>query len=183
MKLLFLYISLSCCTEALAFVLTKNSSNNLWIENGFVLLECVLLSLILIKSGLNEVSRLVVYFIPAWVVVWTVSTFMFDGSFFKFNVYGHLVEAVVLVVMSAALLVRLSSQIDEDIFRDARFWIASAILILFAVNMLVYSLANYFFTELSSQAFLKVWVIHSISNIIANLLFSMGFVCKPSKTI
>jgi hypothetical protein len=64
-----------------------------------------------------------------------------------------------------------------DIEKQGLFWINAGVLIYYAVNIFLFMI----FTQIPIENRHNYYIINSITNIIANILFSVGLFCKPQK--
>jgi hypothetical protein len=55
------------------------------------------------------------------------------------------------------------------------FWINAGMLFYFAINIFVFML----FKRILSEHKVSLYVINNLSNIVANILFTVGLLCKP----
>jgi hypothetical protein len=62
--------------------------------------------------------------------------------------------------------------------KQGMFWINAGVLIYFSVNIFLFMLFN----KISSAERSNYYMMQSVSNIVANLLYSVGLLCKPQKT-
>jgi disulfide bond formation protein DsbB len=65
-----------------------------------------------------------------------------------------------------------------DIEKQGLFWINAGVLIYYAVNIFLFMI----FTHIPIEDRPNYYIINSITNIIANILYSVGLLCKPQKT-
>jgi hypothetical protein len=87
--------------------------------------------------------------------------------------------SIFLIVLSLIYFYQLLS-IQEYVYIEKQgwFWINAGVLFYSAVNIFLFMLFNQLPLALRSNFFM----IHSTTNIIANLLYSTGLLCKPQKT-
>lgn len=89
-------------------------------------------------------------------------------------------ESVFLIVLALLYFYQLLNRQEFiHIEKQAFFWINSGVLIYFSVNIFLFML----FSRIAADEIQHYWVIHSVSNLIANLLYAIGLLCKPQKTI
>lgn len=58
------------------------------------------------------------------------------------------------------------------------FWINAGVLFYFSINIFLFML----FQRILADHHEEYYMIHNVTNIVANLLFSIGLLCKPQKT-
>ncbi len=179
---LFIFFLISAITEFIAHSLKRNGVNNLWLGNIFFLLEYVFWSFIIAQWLHSKKIRLFIFiFLPAYFIIWCVTTFMVL-DFYMFNSYARTIESLVFVFLSCFLLIAVSTDTTQLIFKNPKFWFGSALLIYFSVNLIVFGTANYISSN-QEQLMNNTWIIHSFTNIFANLLFAIGFLCIRQKAI
>ena len=182
LKWLFLFFLVSAVTEFVAHILKMNSVNNLWLGNIFFLLECFFWSIIITWWLDSKKVRLFIsVFLPAFLIFWAFTTF-FVLDFFVFNNYARTIESFAFVFLSCFLLIAVSTDTSEVIFKNPKFWFGSALLIYFSVNLIVFGTVNYILSN-HGQLMDNTWMIHSVTNIFANLLFAIGFLWIRQKAI
>jgi len=72
----------------------------------------------------------------------------------------------------------LTRQEFVHIEKQALFWINAGVLFYFSVNIFLFMLWN----KISQADKPEYYMVQSVTNIIANLLYSVGLLCKPQKT-
>jgi hypothetical protein len=180
--ILLIFFFVSFLVELTATILNFQSVNNLWLGNIFSLAECFFWGII-IRAWFppGKIRVLILIFLFLFFSVWCYSTFIQLGLF-QFNNYMRAVESVVFIFLSCFLLFNVSLDTSEIIFKNPKFWFGSGLLIYFSLNLIVFGTVNFVLSN-HTQLMIKTWVIHSITNIIANLLFTTGFLCIKRKMI
>ena len=176
LKLLSVFFGIGVVTEAIVLSTSYFQVNNLWLINIFVLLEGFVLMYLIGKWFDSKRLFLVSMFLFVIYGIFWFITSLVSGNIFEFNRHEKTAKAIVLVLLSGTLLIRLSMNEQIDLLKDYRFWMTSAVLIYFAVTLIVYSTAS-LMLNVSHYLMHYTWSIHSGINIIANLLFTHGFVC------
>ena len=69
----------------------------------------------------------------------------------------------------------LTRQEFVHIEKQALFWINAGMLFYFAINIFVFML----FKRILSEHKVSLYVINNLTNIVANILFTVGMLCKP----
>jgi len=179
--LLFVLVCISFVVEIVAGILSANTQNNLWLGNIFFLVEGLLWCLVLRQWLESRKLRLFIFiFMVIYVIVWTLTTF-FVLDFYKFNSYARSLESFVFVFLSCFLMMAVSTDTSQVIFKNPKFWFGSALLIYFSVNLIVFGTVNYMATQRTLMD--NTWMIHSVTNIFANLLFAVAFLCIRPRAI
>ena len=123
------------------------------------------------------------YFIllSSFMIYWIYSTF-FSQNFSEANAFARTIGCLVVAAYAGANLIQLSKRTDITLFRNAQFWIGSGALLYFSFTTLVFGI----YQTIANNNYLlglyyPVWDVHLIMNILANLLYSIAFMCR-SKT-
>ena len=179
--LLFILVCVSFIVEIVADILSINTRNNLWLGNIFFLVEGFLWSLILRQWLESKKLRAFIFiFLVVYLMLWIFTTF-YVLNFYKFNNYARSLESLIFVFLSCFLMMAISTDTSQIIFKNPKFWFGSALLIYFSVNLIVFGTVNYMATQRALVD--NTWMIHSFTNIFANLLFAVGFLCIRPKVI
>jgi len=179
---LFVFFLFSMVIEFVAHSLKQRGINNLWLGNIYFLVECFVLSIIIARWLKSKRLRIfIAVFLAAYLVVWIFTTF-FVLDFYIFNNYARTVESFVFVFLSCFVLMTVSTDTSQVIFQNPKFWFGSALLIYFSVNLIVFGTVNYISSN-HGHLMDNTWMIHSVTNIFANLLFAIGFLCIRREVI
>jgi hypothetical protein len=180
LRLLVFFFGFATVVEIVMFTLSRYHLNNLWLLNIFVLTEGFVLCYVLGKwLETRKIFLAAMILFSLYFIFWCLTTFGEQGIF-EFNNKEMSFKSIILIFLSGYLLIRLSQEEDTFPLQNFKFWIASAVLIYFSVNLIVFATAN-FLLEDKFHAMHYSWTIHSIINIIANLLFAYGFLCYSPK--
>lgn len=86
--------------------------------------------------------------------------------------------SVLLIILSLIYFYQLLNPLEfVHIEKQSLFWINAGVLFYSAVNIFLFMLMNRI--PKADQA--NYYMIHSVTNIIANILYSVGLFCKPQK--
>lgn len=174
-SLLGLYI----VSDLISMTMALQGVRNLWFLNCVC---CLDFSLFLVVFSLWEPEqgrRLLLGLIPVALIGWFLTQWL-AGGVTAFNYVGRSLQSIVLVGLSIRTLHRLAIEGEVVLWRDPRFWVALGVLVNFSGSTFAYALGF-----LMEQRFMvAIWPLHLASSILANLLFTGGFLClhKPSPT-
>lgn len=178
--LLFVFVTISAAVEIASALLSMKGINNLWMGNIFFLVECFFLGIIIWQWLESKKLRIFIFvFLVTFLPVWVFTTF-FVLDFYKFNNYARAIESIVFVFLACFLLIAVSTDASQAIYKNPKFWFGSGLLIYFSVNLVVFGTVNYILLN-REHLMDNTWVIHSVTNIFANLLFATGFLCIKRK--
>ncbi|MFQ5605077.1 MAG: hypothetical protein ACE5HS_17575 [bacterium] len=141
---------------------------NIWLYHFYTLGEYCFLVLIFSSWQKNVVFKKVLRLsILMFAVIWIIAKIFFE-KFDQPDNYTASLECVFLVGIAALTMYEVHRESMKSLFRDERFWVASAVLIYFTGNLLSFALSN----------LIGNWSFHhSLLNIISNLFYAGGFVC------
>lgn len=87
--------------------------------------------------------------------------------------------SVLLIILSLIYFYQLLNPLEfVHIEKQGLFWINAGVLFYSAVNIFLFMLLN----QIPNDDRPNYYMIHSATNIIANILYSIGLLCKPQKT-
>ena len=87
--------------------------------------------------------------------------------------------SILLIVLSLIYFYQMLNPLKYvDIEKQGLFWINAGVLFYFAVNIFLFMI----FTQIPVKEQGNYYIINSVTNIIANILYSVGLFCKPQKT-
>jgi hypothetical protein len=91
---------------------------------------------------------------------------------------SNTILCLLLIPLSLSYFYQIFSRQEfTHIEKQGMFWINAGVLIYFSINIFLFMLYNKF-SSVEKQEF---YMMQSITNIIANLLYSVGLLCKPHK--
>ena len=111
-------------------------------------------------------------------IVMIVNAIFIEGIWMYPSV-SNTVLSVLLIILSLIYFYQLLNlQEFTYIEKQGMFWINSGVLFYFAINIFLFMLYN----KINPAHRNDYYMMQSVTNIIANLLFSVGLLCKPQKT-
>jgi hypothetical protein len=174
LKLLGWLFIVSALIETYCLVTSQYRINNVWLLNIYNVLEGFVFFYICARwfqSG--RLFRFIMGAFIVYVMYWTYSTFI-TGSLFEFNEKEKTLKGILLILISGYLLLHISKEETLVLTQDYRFWFTAAMLVYFSVGVALFSTAN-FVLEDNVKAMYYSWNVHSVINIICNLLYAYGF--------
>lgn len=177
-RIIIFYFIVCLITELIASPLSLLKWNNSLIGDIFYLIEGVMLI-----SFFYRIYNEKEFFYPAVILAialvgYGTYTSLVDPGPWVYNSNFRTGESLIIQAMSAYSLLRISKEEDVQLLRHPTFWISSGFFIYFSVNMVVFLSAS-FLSGPNSFLFKNTWFIHSIINIIANIIFTFGLLCIP----
>jgi len=163
----------SVIADVTGYILIKNEISNLVINNLYFLASFVILSLLygqLLKGG-----RIAIYIFIAL----TICFFTWD-SFTQQSITG--VQSYVITLCSVLAFGYSLIYFDHllhtspasDLAKFPFFWINSAIMYYYGMNLFIFIFSTYIFENLKDSEVLVVWIFHNVNNTIKNGLLAVG---------
>ncbi|MCW3083960.1 MAG: hypothetical protein JWP12_1326 [Bacteroidetes bacterium] len=162
-------------TDGINYALMQNGVSNLPLFHFYTLLEFTLMSVMYFVFYKQYVKKnyLFLFMIPAFYIVGYV-----DYLLHGLNCIDSLsasIESVILTIYALiSFLIIMNKLIFKDLLSAPFFWVNSAILLYFLGNLLIFAFCTYA-TESERVNTQAVWALHSILNIIFNLLICVAF--------
>lgn len=177
LKVFFIYQAIAMIITIWQLHLAANNINNLWlihlqtpIEFGFFMW---IFSLWQENPFTRRFFRLT---IPVYIILWAILVF-FVEKIDEFNTFSKPTEAVVLIIASGYCLYLVNKEKVESLFRQPSFWISSGTLIYFTGTVIIFTVTNLLLHE-SVEELRAVWNVVFVMEIITNLFFAGGFLCR-----
>lgn len=177
LKIISLYFLISFLVDVGLWLAQKNGTKN-DMPVLHIFLMASLIFFIIIYHALFVKSVLKVLILVLGGVVMTCMLFN-SLKIYEFPTISNTAMSIYLIVLSLIYFYQLLSR-QEFIYIEKQgwFWINAGVLFYSAVNIFFFML----FDQLPKGMQEDFYVIHSSTNIIANLLYSVGLLCKPQKT-
>lgn len=112
--------------------------------------------------------------------IMTLITFLYNAlKLLSYPTISNTALSILLIILSLVYFYQLLNR-QEYVYIEKQgwFWINAGILFYSAVNIFLFMLFNQIPKDLRAN----ILIIHSVTNIIANILYSVGLFCKPQKT-
>jgi hypothetical protein len=101
---------------------------------------------------------------------------VFIESMSTYPSVSNTVLCIFLIILSLVYFYELLTRQEFTyIEKQGMFWINSGVLFYFAINIFLFMLFN----KISNADKYNYYMMQSVTNIIANLLYSVGLLCKP----
>lgn len=181
---LFLTIAVECTG---AWFVSK-SIRNYWIYNVFTTIEFVFYSyLFYLHLKKTVFKKIVVWFIPVFVLL-VILNILFKQGFNKtFNTYTFLLGSFFIVIFCCCYFYEsvLPENIDQQLSKQPFFWISSGLLIFYLGSVIINALFEYLRSnDLQAQG-VKIYGIinHSLNVILYGSFCIAFFLCRNNKKI
>ena len=180
LRLITMYFLLCLAMELLAIVMSFWKLNNNLIGDFFYMVEGIMLiSYFYMVYNEREFMYPAIILSCAYIIYGLYTSFVDPGPD-AYNSSFRAGESLIIQALAAYALIRISREVQEDITANPLFWITCGFLIYYSVNLAVFFTATFLVDD---QIYLmkNTWFIHSIVNITANLVFTFGLICIPSR--
>lgn len=174
--LLAIYFLIVAGVETAGIILASMHKSNLALLNIFSLIEGIILLQVIRKLTNSPKAKIVLLlFMIVYILFWAYTT-IFIISIDKFNTIENVLKGIFLILGSGFLLLQTSQNGELNLTQNWTFWFLAGILIYFSLTLVVYYSSSFVFNDNKSVMKL-IWNINLIAVIIANSLFSYGFLC------
>lgn len=177
MRLLGALFLIAILIEAGCWYLAFRSTSNLWLFHVWTAIEYSLTILIFSfwqrEPGIRRLLRLS---IPAFFIMLVTNKIFFE-PFHGLDSISRSISSIIIVLVAAMTFQRMLIEPGESLLRDSRFWISSAALIYHAGTLTIFTLGRVMMAD-DMNVFEAIYAVHGVINILANLLFAGGFLCR-----
>ena len=171
MKILALLFAIVVLVEGYTFYQTFNRANYYWLHHVYMPFEYGLMAFVfscwqkkpLIKRALR-ISVLI------FLLVCLADT-IGSRNLNNFNDFTAPLAYTLYVGISAYTLISLEKESSDSCLKNYRFWVGTALLLYSAGGLAYFAFFDHFFS-------FEIWAIHAVLNIIAHILYSIGFICQ-----
>lgn len=175
---LFLYLLLTFVIELTAIFLSLNEISNLWLYQIQSLLEFLIFLILIFQFIPHKKIKYLAVFMFIMFLSILVLEISFVNAFYNINPYLRKFEAISLVFLSVIGFLHLIRNAGTDPITSVPFfWFLVAVLLYFSGNLFLF-LFSEFLAKKSLIFFGAIYSIHSILNIIFNLLLTVHIVKK-----
>lgn len=180
--LFFYYFIFAAAIELLTWLMSLKQINNILIGNVFFLLQCIILSLLLLNWIEDRNNKIILKIILLLTVICAlVRTVLFNPAEELDNISISL-EGIVLILISGFALFTVSAETEIPLLKNPKLWFCAAVFIYFSLNMAVFCTGN-FLMEDRSPLRKYTWMINSVLTIISNIFYSIGILWSRPKRI
>lgn len=152
--------------------------NNYPVFHIYIALSCLLLGAMYYYALFNIILKKVILILAGLVFIATVvNMFAIEGILDYPSLSNTLLSIMVICFSLVYFYQLLNRQEFVHIEKQALFWINAGMLFYSAVNIFLFML----FKRLLSEHLEGLYMINNITNIVANILFTIGLLCRPPK--
>ena len=182
MKVFLLFCAIIGVEVALEFALSLRNINNIFLGNSSLVIEVVFIAVVYAlaingKKVRAAIAALTVIFVCIWLP---------DKIFFEvpghFNEEMAIVSRVFIIALSIIALHTVAKRTTNALTDEPLFWLASANILYAAGVIFVFGLGNHLI-EMGNSYFLAAWNLNWSLDVLANIMFARGFLCKIMRQI
>jgi hypothetical protein len=177
MKLLMILFLFAAAVDGYTFYTfyhTLHKAQYQWAHHLYTPIEFGLLALVFSywqpRRWLQNVMRVS---IPVFAFV-CVIILLSEGNVNDLSEIAQALACMLYVPISLSILYDMQRLDPEGIFRDFRFWIASGLLLYSAGSLAYFALHSL----IARHHLVQVWFIYGTLNVVANILYGVGFLCQ-----
>jgi len=174
-KIIGLFLIVSALSDLIQWLLPMWGINNISVVHIFVIINIIFFSIIYYLAFFNGFVK--------WLTIILCSLALIVAVYFTKDIDAYPSESntassIVFIILSLIYFFQiLSRQEFVHIEKQGLFWFNAAVLFYFSINIFLFMLFNRIPKEQQASAY----IINNITNIIANLLYTIGLLCKPQK--
>jgi hypothetical protein len=150
--------------------------NNMPSIHLFIIVSIVFIGSFYYLAFFNKVLKKAVLILST---ITLIMVLFFARNIWVYPSASNAISGLLFIIFSVLYFYQLLTRQEFiHIEKQGNFWINAGILFYYAVNMFLFMLLP----KIISKNLEEYYIIHSITNIIANLLYSIGLLCKPQTT-
>lgn len=163
----------------LVLTIRAGIANNMPLLHLFIAISITFFSVIYYQAFYNKLLQKVVLFLgPAALMMVLVNAFFLQGIW-MYPSLSNTIQSIVMIAFSLLYFYQIFTRQEYiHIEKQGLFWINSGVLIYFSINIFLFMLFNLVIAQQRQE----LYAIHSVTNIISNILYAIGLLCKPQKT-
>lgn len=173
-------LMVSLIADVVGYVLILNQISNHAVNNIYFLVSFAVLSLMYARL-LPDVKQAIYSFIGVACCIFIWDTFCIQTIT---GVQSYVITFCAILSIGYALIYYdhlLNKRPALYIMQYPFFWINSAVVYYFGLNLFLFAFSNYIFENLKDEEVIAVWAFHNVNNIIKNILFAVGLSFIESK--
>jgi hypothetical protein len=153
--------------------------NNHPIFHIYIIISVLFLGAMYYMAFFNQFLKKTIITLSVIALLMIIVNIIFNENIWDYPSVSNTVLSVMIIVFSLLYFYQLLNRQEFiHIEKQALFWINAGMLFYFALNVFLFML----FKQIIDAHQEAVYIVHNIINIIANILFTIGLLCKPQKT-
>lgn len=180
LRLIICYFLFCLVIEGITMYMTFIKMNNNAVADFFYIAEGLILITFFYMMYDESEFRIPAIILATVYVIYGCYTTFIDPGYMVYNSNYRAAESLMIQALTAYALLKISNQENLEVMKHAGFWISAGFFIYFSVNLVVFISATFLFAD-NIALMRKTWMIHSIVNIGANIIFTFGLLCIPPR--
>ena len=180
LKIAALFFLISALFDLLLTLLTLllGAVNNQPVIHLFIVTAIVFFGVIYYNAFFKPGLKKAILILTCVALLGVVFNVIFIERIWEFPSASNTVLSVLTIFFSLAYFYELLNRQEFiHIEKQGLFWINAGVLFYFAINLFLFML----FKRIILANLTEYYIIHNVTNIIANILYSVGLLCKPQK--
>jgi len=179
LKLMAIFCMLSVIPDVVGLVvvyLQPRHYNNLFLFHLFDMMAAIFFTLIYYRAFYKQLFKKMTLIFGITSLIVMIFNVIFVENMSTYPSVSNTVLCIFLILLSLVYFYQLLTRQEFTyIEKQGMFWINSGVLFYFAINIFLFMLFN----KISNADKPNYYMVQSVTNIIANLLYSVGLLCKP----
>ena len=181
LKIMALFCLLSVIPDLISLVtayILKLTFNNLFLMHLYDMMAVVFFTVIYYKAFYTPVLKKITLILGLAALLIVLSNCIFIEGIWVYPSVSNTVLSLFLIVLSLIYFYQLLTRQEfMYIEKQGLFWINSGVLFYYSITIFLFMLYSKI-----NNAYKDYYMMQSVTNIIGNLLYSVGLLCKPQKT-
>jgi hypothetical protein len=153
--------------------------NNFPAIHAFILISLIFFGAIYYMAFFNALLKKIAIILSVIAFIALIGNTIFIEGLMEYPSMSNTVLSVLLIFFSLVYFYQLLTRQEfVHIEKQGMFWINAGVLFYYAINIFLFML----FQRIINAHQEDYYVIHNVINIITNVLFTVGLLCKPQKT-
>jgi len=181
LRLMAIFCALSAIPDVVSLIISylKIVFNNLFMIHLFDMMAAIFFTLIYYRAFYKPLFKKMALIFGITSLAAMIFNVIFIEGMSIYPSVSNTVLCIFLILLSLVYFYQLLTRQEFTyIEKQGMFWINSGVLFYYAINIFLFMLFNKISNADKPNYYMMQWV----TNIIANLLFSIGLLCKPQKT-
>ncbi len=180
LKIAALFFLISLLVDLLAALTTQlQVTNNMPLIHLFTVISILFFTAIYYNAFFRPLLKKVILVLSGFAMLIVIFNLAFIEGIWEYPSISITVLSVLLIFFSLAYFYELLNRQEFiHIEKLGIFWINAGVLLYFAINIFLFMLYKQFSDEHKKD----IYMIHNTTNIIANVIYTVGLLCKPQKT-
>jgi hypothetical protein len=179
LKIAALFFLIAFLVDLLAALTTQlQVTNNMPLIHLFTVISILFFTAIYYNAFIRPLLKKVILILSAFALLIVIFNLVFIEGIWQYPSISITVLSVLLIFFSLAYFYQLLNRQEFiHIEKLGIFWVNAGVLFYFAINIFLFML----YKQFSDEDKKDIYMIHNTTNIIANVIYTVGLLCKPQK--